>query len=91
MSHDHCEHVWIANGGKGGKPDFRPNRVMWFGVKMYVICAHCGCRTWLSPERWDALPVEGERLTRQHRRRLERMGITESKRLVPASEEGAGE
>jgi len=92
MSHDHCNCVWVANGGKGGEPDFRPNRQMWFGVKMYVRCERCGCRTWMSPEAWDALPVEGERLTRRDRRRREREGGTASERKrLHTSEEGVGE
>lgn len=54
-----CEHVWLANSGRGGEPDFRLNRMMWFGEKMHVLCEVCGCRTWLSPEEWLAHCVPG--------------------------------
>lgn len=60
MSHDMpCAHVWVANSGRGGVPDYRPNRQMWHGVKMHVACVKCRCRTWLSPEQWGRTAGRG--------------------------------
>lgn len=52
-----CAHVWISNSGQGGEPVYRPgpNGPM----APYVVnvrCSLCNARTWLSRERWEALP-----------------------------------
>jgi hypothetical protein len=51
-----CNHVWVANSGKGGKPDFRPNRQMSYEPLMHVACRTCWTRTWLTKAQWDAQP-----------------------------------
>ena len=47
-----CEHLWIANSGKGGAPDFRINRNMSPYPLMHVQCEKCNDRTWLSQRNW---------------------------------------
>lgn len=54
---DECQHVWIANSGQGGKPDFRMNRHMSSEPLMHVKCDRCNARTWLTEGQWYAMPV----------------------------------
>lgn len=51
-----CSHVWVANGGRGGTPDFRANRQMSAEPLLKVACRTCGARTWLTEKQWNALP-----------------------------------
>lgn len=38
-----CKHYWETNSGKGGEPEFRPNRVMHpTEPLMHVRCSACG-------------------------------------------------
>lgn len=55
MSDEHCEHIWIANSGRGGDPEFRLNRQMSRAPLMHVLCAKCGDRTWLTEKQWKEL------------------------------------
>ena len=50
-----CRHVWIANSGRGGQPDFRTNRQMASVPIMHVECRTCGTRTWFTDQQWAAL------------------------------------
>ncbi len=52
-----CHHIWVANSGRGGEPDFRPNRQMSSEPLMHVTCRTCGTRTWFTQKQWLALPV----------------------------------
>lgn len=47
-----CDHLWIANSGKGGEPDFKINRQMSPYPLMNVKCEKCNGRTWLSQRAW---------------------------------------
>lgn len=47
-----CDHLWIANTGKGGRPDFRINRQMSPFPLMHVQCEKCNGRTWLTKKNW---------------------------------------
>ena len=49
----YCDHHWVANGGKGGKPDFRMNRQMSRFPILYVKCDKCMNRTWLDQYAWE--------------------------------------
>lgn len=53
---EECNHYWISNSGRGGEPEFRPNRHMWAEPMMHVRCSECGCRTWFSEKQWYAIP-----------------------------------
>lgn len=56
VSDDTCAgHIWIANSGQGGGPEFRLNRMMSAKPLMHVRCDVCGCRTWFTEEQWEAL------------------------------------
>jgi hypothetical protein len=55
MSECDCNHLWVSNSGRGGEPDFRPNRQMSTRPLMHVRCSRCGVRTWFTPEQWRAL------------------------------------
>lgn len=48
-----CNCLWIANSGRGGKPEFRPNRQMSNHPLMHVKCSLCGARTWLTEGQWN--------------------------------------
>jgi hypothetical protein len=50
-----CKHIWIANSGHGGEPDFRMNRQMSDQPLMHVKCLQCRGRTWLTHEQWEAM------------------------------------
>lgn len=50
-----CKHIWIANSGRGGEPEFRLNRQMSDYPLMHVRCSGCGARTWKTGVQWDAL------------------------------------
>lgn len=55
INQEDCEHIWVANSGKGGDPDYRPNR-LWSAVPiMHVRCEICNARTWKTREQWEAL------------------------------------
>lgn len=49
-----CKHIWVANSGRGGEPDFRLNRQMSNEPLMHVKCSICGDRTWLTEAQWLA-------------------------------------
>jgi hypothetical protein len=50
-----CAHIWIANSGRGGTPQFRPNRQMSLEPLMHVLCCECNARTWMTEKRWYAM------------------------------------
>lgn len=50
-----CGHVWVANSGKGGEPDYRPNRQLSAQPLMNVKCDICNARTWKTQQQWEAL------------------------------------
>jgi hypothetical protein len=52
-----CDHYWIANSGRGGEPDFRPNRQMSPEPTMHVTCGRCKSRTWFTEKQWKAIPA----------------------------------
>jgi hypothetical protein len=52
-----CAHYWIQNSGRGGEPEFRPNRQMSPYPTMHVACSKCGTRTWFTEKQWLALPA----------------------------------
>lgn len=52
-----CAHYWIPNGGRGGEPEFRPNRQMSAFPLMHVKCSLCGDRTWFTEAQWQAIPA----------------------------------
>jgi hypothetical protein len=55
-----CQHYWIPNGGKGGGPEFKPNRFMHPTDPMvYAKCSVCGSRVWFTKTQWAAIPVTG--------------------------------
>ena len=47
-----CNHLWIANTGKGGDPDFRINRMMSPFPLLQVKCEKCNGRTWVTEKNW---------------------------------------
>lgn len=47
-----CDHIWLANSGKGGEPEFRLNRQLSSEPLMHVLCAECNARTWLTEAQW---------------------------------------
>jgi hypothetical protein len=49
-----CAHVYMANGGRGGPPEFRrgPNSRE---AVMLAQCNTCGLRAWLTRPEWDEL------------------------------------
>jgi len=53
MSEHKCN--WIANSGRGGKPEFRYNAQMSNQPIMHVNCSVCNARTWFTEEQWEAL------------------------------------
>lgn len=54
-----CNHIWIANSGRGGEPVFKPNRYMGREPLMHVKCSLCNQRTWVTEEQWRlAIPVD---------------------------------
>jgi hypothetical protein len=66
-----CEHLWIANSGRGGEPEFRPAQIVAGDTPvMHVVCSRCQVRTWFSEARWRRIPAQGE--SRQQRRKRER-------------------
>lgn len=60
-----CAHAWVANSGRGGTPEYRPNRMMSTVPLMHVQCSRCEARTWFSQEQWERLhqTVGDERAT----------------------------
>jgi len=56
-----CSHAWVANSGRGGEPEFRPNRMMSPVPLMHVQCSKCNARTWFSEAQWSALGKETPR------------------------------
>lgn len=56
-----CKHKWIANSGRGGKPEFRPNRQMSTELLMHVTCETCNVRTWMTAAQWE----EAEQIRRR--------------------------
>lgn len=50
-----CSHTWAANSGRGGTPEYRPNRAMSPVPLMHVQCEKCGVRTWFSEVQWERL------------------------------------
>ena len=42
-----CKHSWNLDKIDGGA-DFRKNKQMWEGKKVYSFCIKCHARTWLS-------------------------------------------
>jgi hypothetical protein len=48
-----CKCSWVANSGKGGKPEFTLNRQMSSKPLMHVKCEKCGARTWLNEYQWQ--------------------------------------
>jgi hypothetical protein len=56
-----CRHVWIANSGRGGEPQFRVNRQMSSEPLMHVTCRTCGTRTWFTEAQWNTLAAEDEK------------------------------
>lgn len=53
-----CNHIWIANSGKGGEPQFKKNSQIGSIPTMHVKCSDCGCRTWLSQAAWTVQMVD---------------------------------
>jgi len=58
-----CKHLWVSNSGKGGLPDFRYNRQVVALPVMYVMCADCGSRTWMTEDQW----LRGDNRTEQQK------------------------
>jgi hypothetical protein len=62
-----CRHVWIANSGRGGEPQFRVNRQIppWVRASseplMDVTCRTCGTRSWFTEAQWNTLAAEDEK------------------------------
>jgi PRTRC genetic system protein C len=52
-----CAHVWIANSGLGGEPEFRRNASMRAEPHMHVLCSKCGDRTWFTEAQWNEMPL----------------------------------
>lgn len=50
-----CDHLWIANSGRGGAPNFRTNRQMSPFPLMHVQCEKCNDRTWVNQKYWYSL------------------------------------
>jgi len=50
-----CDHLWIANSGKGGPPNFRINRQMSPFPLMHIKCEKCDGRTWMNQKAWYLL------------------------------------
>lgn len=50
-----CKHVWVSNSGRGGQPEFRPNRMMSPEPLMHVKCSGCNTRTWFTQSQWQQL------------------------------------
>lgn len=50
-----CNHIWVANSGKGGEPVYRENRMMWSSERMHVKCSKCPVITLMSKEEWESL------------------------------------
>lgn len=48
-------HVWTLNSGRGGEPEFRPNRTLSPEPLMHVQCSLCSTRTWFTQLQWEAL------------------------------------
>jgi len=53
-----CDHLWVANSGKGGAPDFRINRQMSPYPLMHIKCSECNSRTWMGEKRWYSMQVK---------------------------------
>lgn len=60
-----CDHYWIPNSGRGGEPEFRPNRQMSTEPLMHVMCETCKCRTWFTEKQWWAIPATNPPSTRK--------------------------
>lgn len=52
-----CDHYWMPNSGRGGEPEYRPNRQMSHELLMHVRCSQCGARTWFTEKQWHDIPV----------------------------------
>lgn len=51
-----CEHIWVSNFGKGGKPSFKDNGQWGTTPTVHVKCPLCEARTWFTEEQWNGLP-----------------------------------
>lgn len=50
-----CDHLWIANSGKGGQPDFKVIAGMSLFPLMHVQCEKCNDRTFLTKKNWFSI------------------------------------
>lgn len=55
IKQEDCEHIWVANSGEGGDPDYRWNRQISLLPIMDVKCEICNAKTWKTREQWEAL------------------------------------
>ncbi len=64
---DSCAHEWVANRGRGGKPDFHPAAIVAGDTPVtHAECSRCRCRTWFTEARKAASPGEEPRPLQAH-------------------------